>query len=651
MEEPLGHEDEKIARLRRAMYSRALAGKLKEPPRHQLTEEGEPVGEDWQRRDASASLPRAEVAPRALLVTRVLLRWVATLSVVFFIGAVGFFLYYFLAGAGSSATSSANIDIAVSGPTRVSGGEVTQMQITVTNRNPVALDLVDLVITYPSGTRSPVDFSSDFTTQRISLGTIEPGGQRQGTVSAVFAGNTNNSVDVKIDLEYRLHGSSALFVAHSDYSTTLSSSPVSLSVNGKTEAISGQPLEFTVTVSSNTSQPVKDVLLSAHYPFGFSFSSANPTPKSSGVWELGDLSPGQQRTITIRGSLAGESGDERTFQFTTGTRATPQDTTISTPLSSNTFKTTISQPFLGLTLATNDSTDPIITLSPGTPVKVSLQWQNNLDTTITDAVLVARLSGVQIDGTQVHSTDGFFRSTDDTVLWDKTTTNGALATLAPGAHGTVSFTFVMPTSDQLQNIRNPSLAISVSAAGNRVSETGVPQSLQSTVSQKLALASDLQIATQGLYYANPFGVQGPMPPKAGTETDYAVVFTVTNTTNPITNGKLTIQLPPYVRWTGVYAPKSENISFNQQQSTLTWDMGTIDANTGLNGTAPRRAEVSIGFTPSTSQIGQEPSLAQNISFTGTDATTGSTISRAVPDVTTNIVGDPGFVSTSATVVR
>lgn len=648
------------------MYSRSLSGKLKDRERRVLEPERPIVGEDWRRPEPE--LAHSIIAPRGIGLARSALRWVLIAAVIFFIGAAGFFAYYFSIGGGSLPTSAGNIDIAITGPSQVPGGEPTQLQIVVTNRNQAALQLADLVITYPNGTRSVTNLPQNNTyscssregatstpygleRQRICLGTIEAGGRRQGTVSAIFAGGSGEAVEVKVDLEYRLAGSSALFVASSNYQTVLSSSPVSISIEGNTETVSGQLVQFTATIASNANTPVKDVLLSLGYPFGFVFSSATPAPTRASIWELGDLSPGQKREVVIRGTLTGESGDERIFRFSVGTRGSPQDQSITTLLSDNSFKMQVSQPFLGLAVSVNKSSAAGAIVSPRENVNVVVNWQNNLSTAITDAVLVAKLGGIQIDGATVRSTDGFFRSTDNAVLWDKTTTNGALANLPAGAKGTVSFSFQVPSSDVLKSILNPSLTISVNAAGKRVSETGVPQNLQATASQRVVVASDLQVTAQGLYYANPFVSVGPLPPKAGTETTYAIVFSLTNTTNKIENAKLIATLPSYVRWIGIYSPSSENLSFSQGDSTVTWNIGTIEPGVGLGGLPPRQAAIAIGFTPSTSQIGQEPSLLQGISFSGTDAATKAAVTRAVKNVTTNIIGDPGFSPVNATVVR
>src|SRR6185436_7797568 len=116
-------------------------------------------------------------------------------------------------------------------------------------------------------------------------------------------------------------------------------SPISLTVSGHNETISGQPIELTLSVASNANASVRDVLLNARYPFGFKFSSADPAPSGnvsgqSASWEVGDLAPGRKRTITIRGTLTGEQGDGRVFNFTAGTRrdTTSTSTAIETPL-------------------------------------------------------------------------------------------------------------------------------------------------------------------------------------------------------------------------------------------------------------------------------------------------------------------------------
>lgn len=655
-------DQEHIDELRQAMYSRTLSEKLKPRERRALDLSRAEVGEDWHHEEDS--LDQTLVAPRRIGWFRAALWWVLGISLVFFLGAAGFFAYYFTVGGGSLPASPQNVDIVISGPPQVEGGAPSQFQLVVTNRNKVPLELAELVISYPKGTRSPSDFSTDLPNQRIPLGSIEPGGKRQGTVSAVLAGEGGQRENLKVDVEYHVSGSNAIFVASSDYAINFSSSPLSVVVEGNSQAISGQPVSLTISVATNGNAPVRDVVLKADFPFGFKFSSATPQAAQSGtLWALGDLSPGQKRSVTIQGVLTGGTGDERVFHFSAGTRTDIARPALDTVLAQTSFNASISQPFLGLTVAVNDSTKPGVVVSPGDKVTIAVQYANNLLTPIQNAIVVARLSGLQIDGSTVKSTDGFYRSADDSVFWDKTTTNGIFGTLAPGARGTVAFSFTMPSGEALKNYTNPHLDVTVNAAGNRIAESGVPEVLQATARQSISLASDLQLIANGLYYTNPFGSSGPMPPKAGAETTYALVFTVRNTTNKITNGVLTASLPPYVRWVGVYSPASENVKFNQSNGTVTWTLGDIEPNVGLGDTPPRQAAIAVGFTPSTSQIGQQPSLLQNILLKGLDASTTASVTRAVDDITTNIAkvskssadinvaGEQGFSASNAAVVK
>ncbi len=644
------------------MYSREMSPRLQDHERRTLDAHEEPVGDDWKRDEPQ--LDAITTAPRAITIIRRALWWLLVLAMIFFIGAVAFFIYFFALGGGSSGASSSNIDIIITGPSSIAGGEVTELQIAITNKNSVPLSLATLTVNYPSGTRSPSDFTTPQLSYPIDLGTIQPGETKEGTVKAVLSGTEGEQSDVKAELDYHLGNSNSIFTASSDYGFTFSSSPLSIAVTGDSEAISGQPLTIAVTVASNATEPTSDVLLNATFPFGFQMTSSVPNAVAPGLWKLGTLNPGQKQTVTLTGVLTGNTGDTRVFNFTTGTRTSAASSSIDVPLGASPYSVSISQPFMGLTINVNNSSSTPAVITPSQKVTVTINYKNNLSTSITNAVIVAKLSGFEIDGSTLASPDGFYRSNDNTVLWNNTTTNGGLALLAPGATGQLTFSFTAPASDVLKNVSNPTIGISVNAAGNRVDQTGVPQNLQSAATDKIAIASNVALTANGLYYSSPYGSVGPLPPQAGTETTYAMVLTVTNTTNQIDNAVVTATLPPYVRSTGKQSPSSENLKFNLDTGTVTWSLGTVAPNVGTNGIQPRQVAFEVGFTPSTSQIGRIPVLLQNIQLTGTDDSTGQAVAisansnintakegaNSTSNITTNLVGDTGFNAINATVV-
>lgn len=647
-------EGEKVRRLRRAMYSRSLSKKLRRRPRRELKPLESDIPGDWEGEEEGA--PQSQVAPRGINITRNILWWVLGVAILFFVAAAGTFVYFFTVGGGSGVAAPGNVEITVRGPISVIGGEPAELQVIVTNRNQATLELADLLITYPDGTRSPSDFVTDLPRQRISLGSIEPGGQRQGTVSAVFIAKEGERKNVHVELEYRVADSNAIFVAEQDYQLTFTSAPVAVSMEANEEAISGQRIVVTTTVQSNVDTVLKDVLLKAEYPFGFAVSSHEPEPtiEEEYLWELGDLNPGETRTIVTRGTLEGQEGDERVFRFDAGVRRERDSENIDVTLSEARHRMAIARPFIGLNLLMSQGEDdtPTDTLSalPGEPVNVVVNWRNNLSKPISNAVIVARLEGLAVPGTSVRTTDGFYRSSDNTVLWDRTTTNGQLETLTPGESGSVRFSFDLPSEQELLDVRGEQINISVHAAGRRISEEGVPETLQSTARGEVRLASNVQFVAQGFYYANPFGSVGPLPPTVNQETTYAVVFTLANTSNRIEDAVLTGELPPYVRWVGVYSPASEQLDFNISDGTLEWDIGDLAPGVGVGSAAPRQVAFAVGLTPSASQVGNSPAMVRELELTGYDTFTEEEITRAHEDVNTNLIDDPGFSSTEASVV-
>jgi hypothetical protein len=130
-----------------------------------------------------------------------------------------------------------------------------------------------------------------------------------------------------------------------------------------------------------------------------------------------------------------------------------------------------------------------------------------------------------------------------------------------------------------------------------------------------------------------------------------VVLQLSGGFNALTNGKVTAQLPPYVRWGGEWVPSRENISFNTRDGTVTWNVGDVAAGTGSGTVAPRQVAFSVAFTPSATQIGQSPALVRNIVFTATDAFTQSQLTASGPEVTTILSKDPSYTGAQGVVVQ
>lgn len=555
-------------------------------------------------------------------------------SIIFFI--ITALISVLLLVSGNNTVSTKNVDIVVSGPTEIGAGETLSLQVVVTNRNAVPMQLTDLVLEFPPGTRSDADISVELPRLRESLGTIEPGESINRTIRATVFGEAGSDVSVKASVEYRVPSSNAIFVGETAYLTKINKSPAAIVVDIFKETISGQSVSFTVSVSSNAPELLTDILLLAEYPPGFSFTSSQPGPSAgSASWSLGDIEPGGSRSVTIHGVFAGEDGDERAIHFTAGSRRAGRDDMITAPLAASSATVSITKPFLSAALALNGSVSPEQTIQRGSEVRGDIRWTNNLPVRAQDVEIELAMHGSIIDRATVNGEQGFFRSGNQTIIWSKESLP-RLGDVPPGDSDVVSFSFkTLPVTAGF--FKNPELTFTVTARARRLSESNVPEIVQSTASTHVVVATELSLRAD-LVRGTVFSDTGPVPPKVDTETTYTVLWTASNSSNAVANGTVSAILPSYVRWTGSVSPEDGSVSYSPVGGIVTWDIGDLPENRS------KTVSFQIGVTPSISQVSSTPNLVTNQRVSGFDRFARITIEGVARALTTaSLSGQSGLV--------
>jgi hypothetical protein len=332
--------------------------------------------------------------------------------------------------------------------------------------------------------------------------------------------------------------------------------------------------------------------------------------------------------------VSGENNDERVFTFNAGTLASAGANTLSQSFTSKEADITLTKPFLATTLSINRDTSDTPVVDGGVPVQVTLSWVNTLPTPVTNARVVVAISGNGLDPASVTSGSGFYSSSNGTVLFDAST-NSALATLQPGDTGQGTFTFMTKKNATTGGTSTPSVTLRV--AGQRLSETSVPETITSTLTRTVKVGTSLALASKAVRTTGPFNNTGPWPPVFNQETTYTVVYTLSNTGNTVAGARITAALPAYVRFTGKTTPADGSVTYNDTTRTVTWNAGDV-----ASGSANQTAAFQIGLTPSTAQQGTSPILLFAQQVTGVDRFTQRTISGSVPELTTQATQDPGY---------
>ncbi|TSC70405.1 MAG: Uncharacterized protein G01um101449_363 [Parcubacteria group bacterium Gr01-1014_49] len=559
------------------------------------------------------------------------------LAGVFFMVAFTFFLvslagvaYFFYYGGNSVSVDQITVDI--QGPTMIASGDTVPLSLTITNKNPTAIENATIEIAFPSGTRNADDVLSAYPRYIENIGTLASGASVTRSIKAVMFGGTGQSLSLPVSLSYGASGSNAVFVKKSSFAFTISSTPLSVSVESLTETVSGKPFTFSLAIRSNATIPLSDVVLSAAFPFGFSVVSSS-LPLTNANIALGTLQPGAQKIVTITGTLSGQDKDVRVFRFTVGTAKTPQDPTLAVSYMTQEATVTIAAPFINTSITVNGNRGDTVVVSPGSLQNVTVSYINTLSTSIANATVAIAISGAAVDYESVNAQSGFYRSSDHTIVFSPDT-DSALSTLAPGASGVGAFTFSTLPIEAISS--SPTITFSISVSGTRVGQTHVPEQVSSSATKTVKVSTTVVLSAASLHNSGSLGTSGPIPPRPNVATTYNIVWNAQNKGSAVAGGSVTAALPSYVSYTGTTAGAG-SFSYDSGSRVVTWSTGELAQGASAQGV------FQVSLIPSTSQKGSAPVLVKEASFTGHDRFAGVSVSAGADPVTTETVRDPGYI--------
>ncbi len=617
-------ELKRIERLKQKLYS--VGGAHNEPHRHTPSGAGSQVPDNWSTSVVDEKSPESGKKGKLFLL----------FSSLFLGGAVLYGVFFFFFMGGGNLISSSNIEIVVSGPISVKAGEKAVLDIGVKNNNGTELEFVDLVVEYPEGTRSAAEDSKELPRERQGLGAVGIDEEAHRAVSAAFFGSEGEEKIVKITVEYRVQGSNAVFYKEAEYVIAIGSAPLSLLAKVPEEASSGQQIAIPITITSNSTEVIKDVLITAEYPPGFNFASAEPQPLfADRVWKIGDLKPNGSRTVTVRGTLAGNDGDMKTFRFNAGIQSSKDEKAISGSLASVQEDVEMQKAFIGISIAVDGKSDPEPSVKSGRSIRVDISYTNNLKVPIEDAVITLSLSGSALDRASVSPERGTYQSSKNLVTWSSSTMR-ELESIPPGGKGVVSVS--LSSLQSVSSIQKPEIVLKSAVSGRRIEEM-FTSDVSGTSDRRVRIQSDVELVSRLLYHSGPFKNEGPLPPKAEQPTTYTVVWTISNSSNTLTDAEVKASLPSYAEFVGSVSPEGEKVSFSKVGGVITWDLGEVKAGSGFSQSA-REVAFQIRFTPSITHVGAAPVIMNEGELTARDSFTGSAISITRNPLNTRLSSDP-----------
>lgn len=550
--------------------------------------------------------------------------WVIIASIVFFVlalvisGALMFF--------GDNTISGENISISASGPLQVGGGEEFKFRVTLSNQNTVPIQAATLIIEYPRGTQSMTDPPQDLSIERRSLDTIGTGELVNVELSARMYGDENEEREIRTRIEYRIDGSNATFEKRAEpLRFKISTSPVVLSIDSVKTVSSGQEVELDLTVQSNSPTPLSNVLVKMAYPNGFDFTKSEPeTVSGEDTWRIANMEPGEKKTITIRGLLTGYEDEVREFNVVAGVSGGTNPNEMGSQLATGKSEITIEKPFLALEVSVNSNSDETVIVGTKEDATVNIVFKNSLDTVIYDGEVSVKLGGNSVSRFNVDVTDGFYNSSQDTITWIGAE-ESSLREILPGARS--SFAFRVSPKDNVG--AGAELTLEITAKGKRIFDDRPTETIQGTLARTVRIESIPELKGDVYHATGPFTNSGPVPPVAGTVTQYTLTLSTAAGSNDITGGEVTATLPQYVDWLDLVSD-GDTVTYNPTTRVVKWLVGDVE------GGETEDVSMQVSFKPSTSQVGRTPTLLDIQRLRATDRFTGTVVRDEHSALTTRI---------------
>jgi hypothetical protein len=552
-------------------------------------------------------------------------------SLIFFILAAG--IAAFSVYRGAVTLSSKNVDLTILGNSFVGGGEELPIQVEIANKN--STDLVDtkLELSYPKGATD--ETGSEVTRITEDLGTVTSGKTKSVAFSAILYGEQGLSRTITATLSYHLAGSTATFEKTQTFSVTISSSPITLTVDGPSVAAADQPFELHIRSVFQGDQPLSNAIVRVEYPNGFTFASAVPAPSAgNNAWALGTLEKGKESVIVVRGRVSGIEGDEKAFRVYLGTPISTTDSRIAVSYNSALHPLTIEAPFVAADLSIDGTSGDVVPLPMGSSVNATISWRNNTNLAITNPTFTIALSGEDIDTASVKAINGYYDPLLRILTWTATS-DGNIARIDPGESGVLSFSLA-PKGEMSRD----DITASLSVSGTIPDLQNEIKSITDLDEITVRYASRIQFAAQAVYSIGAIKNTGPYPPKANQETTYTLQWTARPSDNPLANMVATAKLPTNVVWAGVIMPQEEAVTYNTETREVRWNVGSLPRAT----TTPLSKTVSfqVKVRPSQTDVGNEPLLLSETTISATDTVANVPLSSIRPELTTRLFTDPVY---------
>lgn len=569
-----------------------------------------------------------------------------------FLAGVIFLLYFLKNG---REDSKASMIIHINSPAEYSSGDEVIMDVEYQNREPFALNDVEISLKYPQGfeflASDPMP-SNEFK-DIWRLGNLSRGQKGKISIKGKVIGEVGNFIIFKASATYQPQNFSSSFKQEFISNTgQIVASIVTIDVEGPNKVIPDQDVTYKIQYANSSQEDLSNILIKAQFPKNFVFIESRPdfTKKSSleakklfidekdssnsieKNWLLDKLAKEERGNIEIIGKYMNSENEKSDITFQIAV-VSEKDYTVYQEKKIN-FE--VLNHGLNISMSVNGSkTENSINFSD--TLNYSITFKNIGNKTLYDLDIIALLASQVVDWNTLIDKNGSERVSEK-LLWRASSTP-SLAILKPLDEGTIDFSIQIKNISKI-NIQKDNLKTVASAEAiiRKIDdfETNISVKTEPLLSN---INTELEMKVEGRYFDddNIAVGQGPLPPVVGKKTTLRMYWYLSNNLNEVSNVILKTNLSPYSKWEDKFSNTVGTLTFNQLDNSITWKIPKISPNKTFE---DLNAWFDVSITPTEDQIGKLVLLVTEQSLVAKDNMTNSAISIVGGrGVTTNLEDD------------
>ncbi len=535
--------------------------------------------------------------------------------------AAGFFLYERLRG---------GVDVGINFPKEeVELGVPFEIELTLANNSANALKNVRLEMELPANLIL-VDKPEERIVSR-GIGDMVNGRLHRETFKVVAVPGENPNYKIKSTVYYIPASISASLQKGKEVEVLIKQLNVSLELNAPERIFSGEEFEVRA-VYKNGLEPKDDsyrMEIKINHPPELDDVRRNPEPMGeNNNWRLEDIGM-HEGSASLKGSI--ELPGDANFNVTA--ELVMRIFGKEYPVISNTKNISINPSPLAFRVGLGNGKDVV---EPGEELTYFLQYKNNANVPLEDAVISARLTGEMFD-METLETNGAADLLTNTLIWSPVQMR-QLEILEPGEEGQVSF--AIKVKDDYPAVRQNQKNFILKVDGRIESPTVPPplnisktvnfSSLETEVATKLTLTAAAYFRDAAAKIIN----IGPMPPRVGVPTRFTIHWSLANSVAGFSDTEVRARLAPGVSFTGKVKSNSGSLPvYEASTGEVIWRIKEVTA-----GSAPS-AVFQVEAVPNSSLVGQYMPLLEKTTIKAKDTFTGLELKNEAPPLTTRLEKD------------